>query len=178
MRKQYGRWTILALLVSAGQGVPGYAAEEGTVKATSAWQGQGRFFQVGKDQAFFVGDFEGIMYVETKTGALDAAKIICPGTVDLNLKTGTQSGQGRCVITAANGDQVFATWNCTGTHTAGCAGMFTLTDGTGRFNGIVGNGEFQVRSSLSDYATTAGSGSVQATSTGLATWSALTYKIP
>ena len=88
MRKRYGRWMIIMLLAGAGQGVPGYAAEEGTVKATSAWQGQGRFFQVGKDQAFFVGGFEGIMYVETKTGALDAAKIICPGTVDLNLKTG------------------------------------------------------------------------------------------
>jgi len=176
--KTYKLWMLIALLASAGQGSLSYAAEEGTVKASSAWQGQGRFFQVGKDQAFFVGDFEGIMYVETKTGALDAAKIICPGTVDLHLQTGAQSGQGRCVITAANGDQVFATWNCTGTHTAGCAGMFTLTDGTGRFNGIVGNGEFQVRSSLSDYAASVGSGSVQATSTGLATWPALTYKIP
>jgi hypothetical protein len=151
MRKRYGRWIIFVLLISAGAGVPGYAAEEGTVKATSAWQGQGRFFQVGKDQAFFVGSFEGVMYVETKKGALDAAKIICPGTVDLNLKTGTQSGQGRCVITAANGDQVFATWNCTGTHAVGCDSRFTLMDGTGRFNGIVGNGDFQVRSSLSEY---------------------------
>ena len=64
---------IIALLAGVGQGLPGYAAEEGTVKATSAWQGQGRFFQVGKDQAFFVGSFEGIMYIETKTGALDTA---------------------------------------------------------------------------------------------------------
>jgi len=176
--KTYKLWMLIALLASAGQGVPGYAAEEGTVKATSAWQGQGRFFQVGKDQALFVGSFEGTMYVETKTGALDAAKIICPGTVDINLKTGTQSGQGRCLITAANGDQVFAAWNCTGTHAVGCTGMFSLMDGTGRFNGIVGNGEFQVRSSLSDYATTVGSGSVQATSGGLATWPALTYRIP
>ena len=48
------------------------------------------------------------------------------GMVDLNLKTGTQSGQGHCVITAANGDQVFASWNCTGTHTVGCAGRFTF----------------------------------------------------
>jgi len=178
MRKRYGRWIILVLLASIGSGVPGYATEEGTVKATSAWQGQGRFYQVGKDQAFFVGSFEGIMYVETKNSALDAAKIICPGTVDLNLKTGTQSGQGHCVITAANGDQVFASWNCTGTHTVGCDGRFTLMDGTGRFNSIVGNGDFQFRSSLSEYATTLGNGSVQATSGGLATWPALTYRIP
>jgi hypothetical protein len=79
---------MIVLLTSAGPALFSYAAEEGTVKATSAWQGQGQFFQVGKDQAFFVGGFEGIMYVETKTGALDAAKILCPGTVDLNLKTG------------------------------------------------------------------------------------------
>ena len=178
MRKRYGRWMIIMLLAGAGQRVPGYAAEEGTVKATSAWQGQGRFFQVGKDQAFFVGSFEGIMYVETKTGALDTAKIICPGMVDLNLKTGTQSGQGHCVITTATGDQLFAAWNCTGTHAVGCAGRFTLMDGTGRFNGIVGNGELQIRSSLSEYATALGNGSVQATSRGLATWPALTYRIP
>jgi hypothetical protein len=47
--------------------------------------------------------------------------------------------------------------------------MFTWMDGTGRFNGIVSNGEFQVRSSLSEYATTAGRGSVQVTSGGVAT---------
>ena len=44
---------------------------------------------------------------------------------------------------AATGDQVFAAWNCTGTHTVGCTGRFTLMDGTGRFNAIAGNGDLR-----------------------------------
>ena len=60
-------------------------AEEGTIKASSAWQGQGQFFQVREKQALFVGAFSGIMFVETKQGTLDAAKIVCPGMVEVNL---------------------------------------------------------------------------------------------
>ncbi len=41
---------ITALIVATA--APG---QEGTVKAVSAWQGQGRFYRVAKEQALFIG---------------------------------------------------------------------------------------------------------------------------
>jgi hypothetical protein len=143
-------------------------AEEGTVKATSAWQGQGQFFKVQEKQALFAGSFSGIMFVETKQGALDAAKIVCPGMVEVNLADGTQSGEGRCIITAQDGTRVYAGWNCAGEHMVGCKGTFTLLGGTGRFARITGQGDFVIRSDIAAYVADLSQESVQAAATGLA----------
>jgi hypothetical protein len=171
----------IALLVAVSMlvvGVHSVPAEEGTVKATSAWQGQGRFFQVKEKQALFVGAFSGIMFVETKQGTLDAAKIVCPGMVEVNLSDGTQSGEGRCIITARDGGRVYARWNCAGEHLAGCKGAFTLLGGTGRFERITGQSEFLIRSDIATYVVDPAAEGVQATASGLAVWPALTYKTP
>jgi hypothetical protein len=163
------------LLLASVLSVP---AEEGTVKATSAWQGQGRFFQVKEKQTLFVGAFSGIMFVETKQGALDAAKLVCPGLVEVNLNDGTQSGEGRCIVTARDGARVYARWNCAGEHLAGCKGSFTLLGGTGRFERITGQSEFLIRSDIATYVVDSSVEGVQAAATGLAVWPALTYKTP
>jgi hypothetical protein len=52
--------------------MPGHA-EEPTVKAAAAWQGQGRFYKATDNLALFAGYFEGVMAVENKQGALDSA---------------------------------------------------------------------------------------------------------
>ena len=155
-----------------------YAAEEGTVRATSAWVAEGRYFEVKDEQALFVGAFAGVMYVETRQGAIDAAQILCPGMIEINLNDGTQSGEGRCIITAREGAKVYATWRCAGEHFAGCTGTFTLTGGTGRFKGITGHSAFEVRSQLAELAARPEEESVQGSAAGVAVWPALTYKIP
>lgn len=77
-------------------------------------------------QALFVGAFSGIMLVEPKQGGLDVAKMLRPGMMEVNLNDGAQSAEGRCIITARSGDQVYATWNCTGVHLAVRAGLPSL----------------------------------------------------
>jgi hypothetical protein len=84
------------------------AAEEGVVNALASWQGQGRLFRTGDQQALFVGAFVGIFFVENNQGVLHAAHILCPGAIDIDLGTGGQTGEGRCVITTRGGDRVFA----------------------------------------------------------------------
>ena len=95
------------------------AAEEGTVNALASWQGQGRVFKIGERQALFVGGFVGILFVENNQGALHAARILCPGSLDIDLGTGNQAGEGRCIITDRAGDRVFARWTCVGSHSRG-----------------------------------------------------------
>jgi hypothetical protein len=83
-------------------------AGETSVKAWAAWQGQGRFYKATDNLALFSGYFEGIMEVENKQGELDAASMICPGMLEVNLTDGTQQGWGRCIIVTRGGDRVYA----------------------------------------------------------------------
>ena len=126
-------------------------AEEATVKVMADWQGQGHFFLVMEKLALFVGAFSGTMAVEPKQGALDGVKMLCPGILEVNLNDGAQSGAGRCIMTAPSGDRMYATWNCTGVHLAGCTGKFALVGGTGKLKDITGSGDFQVRSEVVEY---------------------------
>jgi hypothetical protein len=177
--KHMGAACLVAVaLLTAG--ILAVQAEEGTVKATASWQGQGRFFKVRDKQALFAGAFSGIMFVETKSNTLDAAKIVCPGMVEVNLNDGTQTGEGRCIITTPSNESVYARWNCTGEYLAGCKGTFTLLGGTGKFERITGTSDFLIRSDIAAYVVNLASTveGVQTVATGLAVWPALTYKTP
>jgi|SRR5262249_19017936 len=169
---------LLAVALATLATAPTLAAEEGTVNALATWQGQGRFFRTGEQQAFFGGVFTGVLFVENNQGALHAAHILCPGSLDIDLGTGKQAGQGRCVITARSGDRVFARWECTGVHLEGCSGRFTLTGGTGRFQGITGESDFMVKSAMAELSLTASGNEIREEGAGLAIWPSLQYRIP
>lgn len=153
-------------------------ADEGTVKATATWVAEGRYYQVKEKQALFVGALKGLMFLETKQSDMDEAKILCPGMVEINLDTGTQSGEGRCIITTRSEDHIYANWSCAGEYTLGCAGAFTLLGGTGRFEKITGRSDFEIRSDMAAYAVSEEGGSVEGAASGIAVWPALTYKMP
>jgi hypothetical protein len=176
MGYRLGSMFFLAMLVALR--IMPLEAEEATIKATAAWQAQGHFFQVQDKQALFVGAFSGTMLAEPKQGGLDVAKMLCPGMMEVNLTDGAQSAEGRCIITARSGDRVYATWNCTGVHLAGCMGKFTLVGGTGKFKDITGSGDFQVRSDVVEYAARLQGDSVETAAVGVAEWPALKYKLP
>ena len=111
-----------AILATAGAPVAS-AGEKATVKASAAWVGQGRIFRTGLNDALFLGAWGGVLYVESEEGKLDAVDLICPGTVDIELKSGAQEGSGNCAITDEDGDQVFATWTCDGKELMACQTM-------------------------------------------------------
>ena len=52
-------------------------AEEGSVKAVATWKGRSFAFPVGNDQAYLVGVYSGILYVDDGKGPLHAASIVC-----------------------------------------------------------------------------------------------------
>ena len=171
-------WAVAAVVVSAMLILMGIAqAEEGTVKATAAWEGQGYAFPVGEDQAYTVAVYAGVMFVDDGKGSLDAASIVCPGTIEGNLAKGTKTGDGRCIITDRDGDRVFARFTCSG-DLDGCRGPFTIAGGTGKFTGISGGGEMISRIQARQITTYAGLDDVQHQGAGLAVWPALHYKIP
>lgn len=170
--------SVAAFLVMAFAAFEGCAvAEEGTIKAMAPWGGQGYVFPIGDDRAYMVAVYSGTMYVEDSKGALHAGSIVCPATVEGNLKTMTKSAQGHCIISNIDGDRVYARFNCTG-DMENCRGPFTVESGTGKFAGITGEGEMV--SQLESRAAVVVEGFVPARQAieGIVWWPKLTYKIP
>ncbi len=169
----------LATAILATAGAPAASAgEKSTVKASAAWVGQGRIFQTGVNEAMFLGAWGGVLYVESEEGKLDAVDLVCPGSVDIELKSGEQQGSGHCAITDEEGDQVFATWTCDGKELMGCQGTFTLTSGTGKFEGITGKSPLKARTAFSEIVVDLKSGAVAESGAGLLVLPELTYTLP
>jgi hypothetical protein len=178
MRMKIGVVAAAFVLGLTGSPTDGLAAEEATVRAIAAWSGQGWFFPAGAEEALFMGLFRGIFFVENNRGALDAARMVCPGTLQMHRVSGAQTGEGRCVLTNRDQHQIFARWTCAGTFGVGCQGRFTLIGGTGSFQGITGDGDFSMRSVVHELVGQPGADGVRETGTGIAVWPTLRYKIP
>lgn len=165
----------LALGASVG---PARAAEEGSSAAIAAWSGRGWFFEVGENRALFLGALSGTLFIETKQGALEAARIVCPGAIEMDRRDASQIAEGQCTITTRKGDKAYSRFACKGTHLAGCAGRFTLTGGTGALKGISGESDIVIRSAVAELSTKGSDEAVQETAAGLVIWPALRYRIP
>jgi hypothetical protein len=73
--RSFGVTAVLAALILAG---PAHAAEEGTIKAFAAWQGEGQTLQTGTNEATFIGTIAGPVYVETDKGPIEGGQMVCP----------------------------------------------------------------------------------------------------
>ena len=153
------------------------AAEQNTVRAVLPWHGAGRVFHVATDTMLFLGAIDGVVYVETAAGEFDQAFAQCPITQKIVVSKGQTTGSGYCMITQSPEDTVFAELSCEG-QVGGCEGVFTLTGGTGRFDGISGSSKMIVRSPLQALARDVGSGSELRVTFGIMLLDELTFTIP
>ena len=169
---------LVAAIFTIGGVQTAMAAEEQTLEATSAWISQGRYFKTGENEALFIGVLAGTLYVKSREGRLDAVELLCPGNFEIDLESGAQEGEGKCIITNNDGDNVFANWTCNGVNFLGCEGDFTLTAGTGKFQGITGGSPLKARTAFTEIAVNLKSGAVIEASVGLLSLPELTYKLP
>jgi hypothetical protein len=121
---------------------------EATIDAFVPWRGKGITFPTGPTQNTLIGAFQGYVYIMTDRGPTDGGEIACPAMLEIDTKSGRQSGHGNCVIVGQGGDRVFSTWTCEGMRLVGCKGTFTVTGGTGRFEGASGEGAMLSRASV------------------------------
>jgi hypothetical protein len=157
--------------------LPTQAAESGTVQVIIPWDGEGRVYRVAPTRIKFLGEIEGIMYIESSSGEMHEAFVSCPITQELDLENGTTTAEGECEITASSETVLFASLTCKG-EVGNCRGDFKLTGGLGNFAGISGAGALQVRSPIRALAADLGSGAVLRIASGLAVINDLKYKIP
>jgi len=159
-----------------GAGVPARAQAK-ELSAIIPWEGEGRVFQIGPQTLLFLGAFKGVIYVEHQGGDVDEGFVECPVTQRLEQASKETFGWGNCAITPSGGDTIFAEWTCAGA-VGRCHGEFTLTGGTGRFEGIKGSSEFLLRSPLRALASDISSATVLRVTAGLAVLPKLTYEVP
>lgn len=152
-------------------------AEEGTAKAVATWKGRSFVFPVGQDQAYLVGVYSGVLYVDDGKGPLHAASIVCPATAEGDLKTMTKTGQGRCILTDEEGNRVYARFTCKG-DLEGCRGPFKIEGGTGKFHGITGEGEMISRIQVRQLTAVAGFETAEQDGEGVVVWPSLAYRFP
>jgi hypothetical protein len=174
-----GKCTLLAAfavtLFSVGLAVAAHAQDE-PLNAMAVWHGDGQVYEIGEARVLFIGEYRGILFVEDGKGQLDAATMVCPGTIETNLEAGSKSGQGRCILTGPEGHKVFAKWNCSG-NLIMCKGTFSFTGGTGKFQGITGDNEFMARTALIQLVRTGPAEGLREAA-GLAIWPNLRYTLP
>jgi hypothetical protein len=168
---------VFAVLVSAISVCAVADAEEGTVNAAATWKGRSFAFPVGQDQVYLVGVYSGTFFVNDGKGALHTASIVCPATAEGDLKSMTKTGQGRCILTDEDGNRVYAKFACKG-DLEGCRGPFSIVGGTGKFDGITGEGEMISRILVRQGTTVTGFQNAEQEGDGIATWPSLTYQIP
>jgi hypothetical protein len=168
---------VTALLVAIGPFSSAVAAEDATIKAFAAWQGNGQLFETGLTELTFVGALSGTVYVETEKGPLESGRLVCPALLRINTEDSSQNGSARCTITAKDGARIFAEASCTGVHLIGCDGKFDLIGGTKRFEGIRGGGAVTLRTEFAKF-TDVSEASAQEEVQGIIFWPALHYSIP
>jgi hypothetical protein len=177
MKKLY--CSLLCMLLGIGLlGFGGKAfAEQKAIKAMAPWEGEGFAFPIGNDRVYMVAVFSGIMFVEDGEGALHAGSLVCPATVEADIKALTKSGKGHCIISNTDGERVYADFSCTG-DLEGCRGPFTITGGTGKFTGITGEGEMISQIQVRQLLVVEGFESARQHGEGIAIWPRITYTIP
>lgn len=169
-------WSLVTTGLLGTAGTAAYA-EQGTVQAMAPWQGSGQVFAVAPEKLMILGSYSGILYLQDKEGILDTALMLCPVVQNLDIKAKKGEASGHCTFTDADDDEVYSEWRCAGVPGA-CEGDFTITGGTGKFEGITGGGKLLVRAALVETAASLESGSMVRAATGLAIWPDLKYEIP
>jgi len=168
--------TVVVVLGAVGSGRLAFAVE-GTLKAMAPWKATSFAFPVGEEETYLVGVYSGILYADDGKGPMHTATIVCPGTIEGDLKTMTKTGQGRCIITDEDGDRVYARFSCKG-DLEGCRGPFKIQGGTGKFTGITGEGEMISKILARKLTVVTGFEPVQQEGEGIAVWPSVTYRIP
>ncbi len=172
-------WVVILLLSSVG--IFGHVetgfAEQKEIQAMAPWKGEGFAFPIGDDKVYMVAVYTGMLFVEDSQGALHAGSLVCPATVEADLKAMTKAGKGHCIISNPEGERVYAKFSCTGDAEA-CRGPFTITSGTGKFTGITGQGEMISQMQSRQLLVVEGFESARQHGEGIAFWPRITYSIP
>ncbi|UCF81890.1 MAG: hypothetical protein JSV50_11770 [Desulfobacteraceae bacterium] len=130
----------ISLLVAAGNAFCEEMAKEGTITGKHYNSGTSKALAMGEERLQLNYDGAGVYVNDTGEGFLHLASTYVLGTI--HAIKGVFEETGFMVLTATDGDKVYATYKSSGTFGKPVKGTFTYTGGTGKYTGIQGEGEF------------------------------------
>lgn len=138
---------IAAIAVTVLLSMPAMAEEgplpkQGQFSGKFGWWAVGKVYQLGKDQIYWNGEFNGTFFNDAGAGFLHGSSWVCPGHNEL--RSGIPQGSGgRCVVTDMDGDRMFVTWEGgQGSVPMKFNGTAQFVGGTGKYTGIQGRQTF------------------------------------
>lgn len=140
--------SLLAFLATLSFATAALAQDEPQAfNAFAVSTAQGTIVPSGDKQATMVGTVKGLLFVETAEGPVEAGTVSCAASLRLDFDTRHQAGNGACTFTAADGAAAWGDWQCEGYELVGCRGKLTLNGGSGRLQGVSGEGAMTWRPS-------------------------------
>src|ERR1700730_1878 len=117
-------------------------AEDWKVTGEFGWLGVGKAQEIEKGHIYFVGESSGTFFNDKGNGSLfNRAGVKCPLFNDVDLNNKKNKVGGYCIITDADGDQAYLSFQAEGDTVRG-TGTFDYTGGTGKYKGISGANTF------------------------------------
>jgi hypothetical protein len=110
-----GIFTFLLVLTVAASAAPVHK----TFDAFAVWESRAQLVPISAATAVVAGTAGGPLFIEGDYGPEESGNVACPMTIEINLQTGHQVGQGYCTFTAGNGDKAFGSWRCGGSVAEG-----------------------------------------------------------
>ena len=150
MFKQTGWWTfclfvftlIAAPLASAQVQVP----KSGKFSVHYGWKDvRTTTKDLGGGATLYIGEDHGAGFNDAGSGIMHLSAVTCPEVGIVHAKG--YNFVGNCVISDADGDNIFLNWECTGPPKGPglegqCVGPLTIWGGTGKYEGITGKVEY------------------------------------
>jgi hypothetical protein len=131
----------LFLCLNAGTIFSEEMAKEGSGSGKTYWTGTYKVLAMGKEMAQMNYEGYGVNVSDTKDGLTHLSSTHVIGGM-LIVKGNYENDSGIFTYTLPDGDQIFATYNCSGSVVKGGKGNATIVGGTGKLVGITGTVEF------------------------------------
>ena len=130
----------LFLLASTGFVFGAETAKEGSDTGTTGFISTYQVLAQGKEYLQMNYDAQGVVQAGNEASPLYMSSTQCVGSI--KAIKGEYKETGLCTYTCLNGDQIYGSYEGTGTLGQGAKGSMTFVGGTGKCAGITGSGEW------------------------------------
>jgi hypothetical protein len=151
--------TIALSIFVAG---PSLAAEKAV--GYFGWHATGKFHPMGEGAGWWSGEFSGSFESDAGDGGLfHKMSVRCPAWQKFNFVAGTYEAAGVCYGKDLDGDEIYFEWgDFAGKLGQPDKGTFTYTGGTGKYEGLTGEGGFFIGHTVTNWK--------DGSASGYATW--------
>jgi hypothetical protein len=148
---QTNRKLILAIFAVAISGLVGATTEAQQPAKSGKYTGKyfahavpgaAQSFELEKGHAFSFGYNHGVFINDVADGFLNKSEVTCPYVAD-TVNGADIANHGYCVVIDKDSDKAFLVWRGKSTGPGSYAGTFEWTGGTGKFQGLQGNNNWQ-----------------------------------